>query len=164
MAKTSREPWISLTLGQQFLIGSAVILTVLTFSILLILEMASSPYAQASGRAENLARQAVQLETIETINSYRGVDDFHTVLGTDSDGQELAILVSDQTSQVYVYKLSDGVAQAQAETIAQEQGAGQIDRSIIGMREGKPIWEIKSGTAYYNIDFKTGDFIKKEGL
>ncbi|NCB80515.1 MAG: peptidase, partial [Bacilli bacterium] len=35
---------------------------------------------------------------------------------------------------------------------------------ILGYRDGKPIWEVKSGTAYYLVDFETGDFVKMEGL
>ncbi|MFX3741700.1 peptidase, partial [Streptococcus suis] len=28
----------------------------------------------------------------------------------------------------------------------------------------KPIWEVKSGTDYYLVDFETGNFIKRECL
>ena len=35
-------------------------------------------------------------------------------------------------------------------------GAGTDGRNPFGRFKGKPIWEVKAGSSYYVVDFKTG--------
>ncbi|NOM58288.1 peptidase, partial [Klebsiella pneumoniae] len=39
-----------------------------------------------------------------------------------------------------------------------------IDKIIFGRYQDKPIWEVKSGSDFYLVDFETGALVNKEGL
>ena len=48
--------------------------------------------------------------------------------------------------------------------LSKEKGAGEIDKITFGRYQDKPIWEVKSGTDFYLVDFETGALVNKEGL
>ena len=60
--------------------------------------------------------------------------------------------------------MQDGMSQAEAEQVAKENGATSIDKTTFGYLEGQPVWEIKSGSTYYNIGFESKTLLSKEGL
>lgn len=66
--------------------------------------------------------------------------------------------------KIYVYQLNQGVSQEKAEAVSKEKGAGEIDKITFGRYQDKPIWEVKSGSDYYLVDFETGALVNKEGL
>ena len=59
-------------------------------------------------------------------------------------------------------QLGQGLQRGEVQRLLRKNGAKTADRTILGYRDGKPIWEVKSGTAYYLVDFETGDFVKME--
>ena len=48
--------------------------------------------------------------------------------------------------------------------MAKENGATSIDKTTFGYLDGQPVWEIKSGSTYYNIGFESKTLLSKEGL
>ena len=76
----------------------------------------------------------------------------------------LIIFIEADSDKIYTYELSKGISQEKAEKIAKENGAKQIDKVTFGYIKEQPIWEIKSGTTYYNVEFETGRLLSKEGL
>ena len=52
-----------------------------------------------------------------------------------------------------------GLAKKKATAIVKEESQDAIDRVIFGRFKGKPIWEVKAGSSYYVVDFKTGKVI-----
>ena len=56
------------------------------------------------------------------------------------------------------------VSQEKAEAVSKEKGAGEIDKITFGRYQDKPIWEVKSGSNFYLVDFETGALVNKEGL
>lgn len=95
---------------------------------------------------------------------YNGTETYYSLKGKDKNGDEVYVLIPSSSSSIYVYPVGAGITKEEAQAIAQENGAKTADRIILGYRDGKPIWEVKSGTAYYLVDFETGDFVKMEGL
>lgn len=150
-------------MGQLF-IGIAVLLTVLTFSIFMIWDVAGKPFADVRHKAFEVARQYADLQAMEQFVIYNGQETYFSLQGLNSQGQAIAVLVPEGQTTVYVYPLENGLTEEEAGAKAQENGAGEIERAILGYKDGRPIWELKSGGAYYLVDFETGDFIKKEGL
>ena len=148
----------------QYLLGGSILLTVLTFSGLSILSVAEKPYQEAQERLVQLARQSADVVQVNHFDVFNGKKTYDSLLGKTSQGQEVAVLKEDKGDKLYVYELDKGTSQSQAEKVATENGAGQIDHTIFGMVDEKPIWEVKSGTAYYVIDFETGALTSKEGL
>lgn len=148
----------------QYLIGSFVLLSVLAFSGLYILETAASPFLDTNSRAEQLAKNYANLVTVEQVMTYNGTETYYSVLGKTAEKQEVWVLIPESSSEIRVYPTHQGISEEEATKVAQENGASAADRVILGFRDGKPIWEVKSGTAYYLVEFETGSFVKKEGL
>ena len=71
-------------------------------------------------------------------------------------GQELAVLVAQADDAVYTYPLKEGVSSKEAASVVKEKSQDAIDRVTFGRFKGKPIWEVKAGSSYYVVDFKTG--------
>ncbi|MGQ7372571.1 cell wall elongation regulator TseB-like domain-containing protein [Streptococcus suis] len=148
----------------QVLVGLFVLITVLVFTTFWVWEKAAQPYAMARNQAESVAREYANVDSIDSFAIYNGTETFYSLEGTDKEGVDLLILVPEKSGSILTYQKSAGVSEVEAQEIATNNGATSIDRVVLGFEEGKPIWEVKSGTAYYIVDFETGDFVKKEGL
>ncbi len=153
-----------ITTGKQYVLGLFVLLSVLTFSILYALEVSGRPFAEAKEKAVELASQYAGLTSATQVAIYNGAATYYSVVGKTDAGEELLVLIPEEGQDILVYPLAAGLSQEEAEAVAQENGAESIDRAILGYAGGKPIWEIKSKTTYYLIEFETGDLLKKEGI
>ena len=148
----------------QYIIGSAIVLTVLTFSFLYILNLSMNPYQSAKETASKVARQYTDLDEVDRFTIYNGKKSYYSLLGKNRKKTQLAVLIEADSDKIYTYELSKGISQEKAEKIAKDNGAKQIDKVTFGYIDGQPIWEVKSETTYYNVDFETGTILRKEGL
>ncbi|WP_156018783.1 cell wall elongation regulator TseB-like domain-containing protein [Streptococcus ruminantium] len=148
----------------QLSVGSFILLSVITFSIFVIWDLAAKPFSDVRYHAIAVARKYADLQFVKDFSVYNGTETYFSLRGSTSKGESIAVIVPEATNTVYVYTLANGISESQAQAIAQKNGAGEGERIVLGYRDGKPIWEVKSGTAYYLIEFETGNFIKKEGL
>ncbi|PMR66066.1 peptidase [Streptococcus intermedius] len=148
----------------QYIIGSAMVLTVLTFSFLYILNLSMNPYQSAKETANKVARQYTDLDEVDHFTIYNGKKSYYSLLGKNRKKTQLAVLIEADSDKIYTYELSKGISQEKAEKIAKENGAKQIDKVTFGYIKEQPIWEIKSGTTYYNVEFETGRLLSKEGI
>ena len=85
-------------------------------------------------------------------------------MGKNRKKTQLAVLIEADSDKIYTYELFKGISQEKAKQIAKESGAKQIDKVTFGYVKEQPIWEVKSGTIYYNVGFETGTLLSKEGL
>ena len=141
-----------------------MVLTVLTFSFLYILNLSMNPYQSAKETASKIARQYTDLDEVDRFTIYNGKKSYYSLLGKNRKKTQLAILIEADSDKIYTYELSKGISQEKAEKIAKDNGAKQIDKVTFGYIDGQPIWEVKSETTYYNVDFETGTILRKEGL
>ncbi|ALF27695.1 peptidase [Streptococcus intermedius] len=148
----------------QYIIGSAMVLTVLTFSFLYILNLSMNPYQSAKETASKVARQYTDLDEVDRFTIYNGKKSYYSLLGKNRKKTQFAVLIEADSDKIYTYELSKGISQEKAEKIAKDNGAKQIDKVTFGYIDGQPIWEVKSETTYYNVDFETGTILRKEGL
>ena len=72
--------------------------------------------------------------------------------------------MSPDSGVVDIYKQSDGISKSVAKKAAKAYGAKDIAYVHLGKYGKTPIWEVKSGTRYYLVDFISGQVIKVEGL
>lgn len=163
---TSRKENVKggLGLGAQYAIGCFILLLVVSFSTLYFFEVAGQPFEKAQQEARTLARRYAELTEIEDMTVYNGEKSYYSILGKQSDGREMAVLIPQDGTEILVYALETGISQEKAEQVALEQGAATVDRIRFGYAKEQAIWEIKSGTSYYLISFETGELVKKEGL
>ena len=141
-----------------------MVLTVLTFSFLYILNLSMNPYQSAKETASKVARQYTDLDEVDRCTIYNGKKSYYSLLGKNRKKTQLAVLIEADSDKIYTYELSKGISQEKAEKIAKDNGAKQIDKVTFGYIDGQPIWEVKSETTYYNVDFETGTILRKEGL
>ena len=130
-------------------------LTVL-FSWLFIAEKTSDRLQDQMAQARKIALSHSSIATIETESFFHGKEAYLSFIGKDREGQELAVLVAQADDAVYTYPLKEGVSSKKAASVVKEKSQDAIDRVTFGLFKGKPIWEVKAGSSYYVVDFKTG--------
>ena len=123
-----------------------------------------NPYQSAKETASKIARQYTDLDEVDRFTTYNGKKSYYSLLGKNRKKTQLAVLIEADSDKIYTYELSKGISQEKAEKIAKDNGAKQIDKVTFGYIDGQPIWEVKSETTYYNVDFETGTILRKEGL
>ncbi|MFX3850839.1 DUF5590 domain-containing protein [Streptococcus suis] len=148
----------------QLIAGSFILLSVMTFSIFVIWDLAAKPFSDVQNHAISVARDYADIEVIDDVSIYNGAETYFSVQGKTSQGEMIAVIIPEETNTVYIYPMANGISMDEAQAIAKENGAGDVEKVVLGYKDGKPIWEVKSGTAYYIVNFETGDFVKKEGL
>ena len=107
-------------------------------------------------QARKIALSHSSIGTIETESFFHGKEAYLSFIGKDQEGQELAVLVAQADDAVYTYPLKEGVSSKEAASVVKEKSQDAIDRVTVGRFKGKPIWEVKAGSSYYVVDFKTG--------
>ena len=122
------------------------------------------PYQTAKSEGEKLAQQYAGLEEADQVDLYNGLESYYSVLGHNKQQESLAVLIGKDDHKIYVYQLNQGISQEKAEALSKEKGVGEIDKITFGRYKNKPIWEVKSGSDFYLVDFETGALVNKEGL
>ncbi|MDU4442471.1 MAG: DUF5590 domain-containing protein [Streptococcus mitis] len=149
---------------RQYGLGITILFTVISISSLYLVSLSMKPYHTAKSEGEKLAQQYVGLEKADQVDLYNGLESYYSILGRNKKAEALAVLIGKDDHKIYVYQLNQGVSQEKAEVLSKEKGAGEIDKVTFGRYQDKPIWEVKSGSDYYLVDFETGALVNKEGL
>ena len=140
----------------QHIIGICVLVLTVLFSWLFLAEKTSDRMQDQMKQARNIALSHSSMVTIDRESFFHGKEAYLSFIGKDQEGQELAVLVAEADDQVYTYPLKEGISQKKAKAIVKEKSKDAIDRVTFGRFKGKPIWEVKAGSSYYVVDFKTG--------
>lgn len=162
--RTQTKRFEQLNNWKQYAIGLFVLVSVITFSALYLLESSAQPFTAAKKHAEEVAQNYAGVTNISQVAIYNGKETYYAVQGQNQSGEAVFVLVPETSSDIFVYRATEGISQADAIQRAQENGAGTASRTVLGYEDGHAVWEVKAGTAYYLIDFKTGELIKKEGV
>lgn len=149
---------------RQYGLGMTILFAVISVSFLYLVSLSMKPYQTAKSEGEKLAQQYVGLEKADQVDLYNGLESYYSILGHNKKAEALAVLIGKDDHKIYVYQLSQGVSQEKAEALSKEKGAVEIDKITFGRYQDKPIWEVKSGSDYYLVDFETGVLVNKEGL
>lgn len=140
----------------QHIIGICILVLTVLFSWLFLAEKTSDRLQDQMAQARKIALSHSSIATIETESFFHGKEAYLSFIGKDQEGQELAVLVAEADDLVYTYSLKEGISQKKAKAIVKEKSQDAIDRVTLGRFKGKPIWEVKTGSSYYVVDFKTG--------
>ncbi|EFX39108.1 hypothetical protein HMPREF8577_0697 [Streptococcus parasanguinis ATCC 903] len=140
----------------QHIIGICILVLTVLFSWLFLAEKTSDRLQDQIAQARKIALSHSSIATIETDSFFHGKEAYLSFIGKDREGQELAVLVAQADDAVYTYPLKEGVSSKKAASVVKEKSQDAIDRVTFGRFKGKPIWEVKVGSSYYVVDFKTG--------
>ena len=146
----------------QYIIGITLLTLVITSSFLYLVWISTKPYRTAKFEGEKLAKQYANLETVNQVDLFNGLESYYSVLGQDKNQKPVAVLIEKNNNNIYVYQLENGTSQEKAEAVVREKGATEIDKITFGRYADKPVWEIKSGGNYYLVDFESGALVEKE--
>ena len=149
---------------RHYAIGLFLVLTALVFSFFKIFHLAIEPWQSAKEGSKKNAKEYSDLENLTSFAIYNGKESYYSLIGKTSKKEEEVVLISKNSNKIHVYHLQDGMSQAEAEQLAKEKGATSIDKTTFGYLDGQPVWEIKSGSTYYNIGFESKTLLSKEGL
>lgn len=149
---------------KQYLLGFALLAFSILFGIFIVGYLSLKNQLTATEQAEQVAKAYGNLVTTSQVDRYAGQAAYYTVYGQNQEGQDLLVSVNQKSGQVLITQSASGITRDLAQDKARTHGATQLDRTVFGIYQDRPIWEVKSGTAYYLIDFVTGDLVKKEGL
>ena len=158
--RKQRQPW---TKKQQLILGMIVLVVTVIVSITAMLAVAVKPYVDEK-QVIAIAESKADIRTVSEFNIYNGQATYYGLLGQSSKGEKLALIVSQDSGVVDIYKQSDGISKSVAKKAAKAYGAKDISYVHLGKYGKTPIWEVKSGTQYYLVDFISGQVIKVEGL
>ena len=140
----------------QHIIGICILVLTVLFSWLFLAEKTSDRLQDQIAQARKIALSHSSIATIETDSFFHGKEAYLSFIGKDREGQELVVLVAQADDAVYTYPLKEGVSSKEAASVVKEKSQNAIDRVTFGRFKGKPIWEVKVGSSYYVVDFKTG--------
>lgn len=140
----------------QHVIGICILVLTVLFSWLFLAEKTSDRLQDQMAQARKIALSHSSIATIETESFFHGKEAYLSFIGKDQEGQDLAVLVAQADDVVYTYPLEEGVSSKEAASVVKEKSQDAIDRVTFGRFKGKPIWEVKAGSSYYVVDFKTG--------
>ena len=140
----------------QHIIGVCILALTVLFSWLFLAEKTSDRLQDKMAQARKIALSQSSIATIEAESFFHGKEAYLSFIGKDQEGQELAVLVAQADDAVYTYSLKEGVSSKEAASVVKEKSQAAIDRVTFGRFKGKPIWEVKAGSSYYVVDFKTG--------
>ncbi|MFX3876760.1 DUF5590 domain-containing protein, partial [Streptococcus suis] len=73
--------------------GSFILLSVVTFSIFTIWDIADAPFNNARSHAVVVATEYADLLTVNDFSIYIGTETFFCVFGVTSQGEEVAVLI-----------------------------------------------------------------------
>ena len=144
----------------QHLIGICVLLLTGIFSVLFLAVHTVDQEADRIAKAKQVALSRSTMVQIEDTSVFNGQDSYVTVMGEDQEGQKLSVLVAKENHAVYSYPLNKGVSQKKASAIVKDKSKDPIEQVTFGRYQGKAIWEVKTGSSYYVVDFKTGKVVR----
>ncbi|MBS4209791.1 DUF5590 domain-containing protein [Bacillus sp. FJAT-50079] len=128
---------------------------------------AREPMKTAQTTAENRAMNEAGITEIEKFYLYNGNTTVYTIIGKQSDGNEIVVWVpADKKQKIITRKMSEGVTEEEAiHKLYQEQKPDELLAARLGLEGETPIWELayldeKSNLNYYLIDFETGKWWK----
>ncbi|WP_135038466.1 DUF5590 domain-containing protein [Streptococcus sp. WM07] len=147
----------------QFFLGIFAILSIICFSSLYLIDLGTKTQDVRMSNAQIRAQELAGFREIESVEVFNGQESYTTVFGKNTVGQDQAIILNSNQEQVALVDLNQGVSRSEAEQLASEAGADPIQASRLGYDQGKVVWEVRSGTAYYLIDFQEKKLIRKEG-
>ena len=144
----------------QHLIGICLLLLTGIFSVLFLAVHTVDQEADRIAKAKQVALSLSTMVQIEDTSVFNGQDSYVTVMGEDQEGQKLAVLVAKENHAAYSYPLNKGISQKKASAIVKDKSKDPIEQVTFGRYQGKAIWEVKTGSSYYVVDFKTGKVIR----
>lgn len=142
----------------QFILGIFVVLSLICFSSLYLIDLGTKTQDVRLANAQLRAQELAGFTEVDAVEIFNGQNSYTTVFTKDR-----ALILNTQQEQVALVDLTQGASRQEAEALtAEAAGGAPIQASRLGYDQDKVVWEVRSGTDYYLIDFKDKKLIRKE--
>ncbi|MEK3886056.1 cell wall elongation regulator TseB-like domain-containing protein [Bacillus sp. FSL K6-3431] len=149
------------------LLISSIVLIMAVVSVI-VYSKARAPLTNDRNTAEKRAIKEADIVSVDDYYLYNGSNTYHTIIGKNKAGEQLAVWVPENKKQdIVIKKLSDGISEQDAvKKLFTEENPKEILGVRLGMEQDLPIWELaylddKSNLNYYYIHFDTGKWWRK---
>ena len=82
------------------------------------MHLAIEPWQSAKEGSQKIAKEYADLESLTSFSIYNGKESYYSLIGTTSKKEEEAVLISKNSNKIHVYRMEDGMNQAEAEQLA----------------------------------------------
>lgn len=128
---------------------------------------ASQPYRYAKKEAIDLAERYADMVETNEFYWYTRDKAYFSLTGSNSNGEEIVVIIPESGDKVSIFQQSEGVTEAQAlRKVIDEVHPANILKITLGFYEDEPVWEITAENEskelnYYLVSFKTGEIQKQ---
>lgn len=147
---------------QQFLIGFDSILLILLILVSSLLYLSVKPKLDGEKSAQKVAQSYAKFSQVSDVETFNGQKTYYSVFGKGSDGSDRVVLVDEDGKVIEQLRPTDGITAKKALTLANQAGASNASKVVLGVYDKDVIWEVTAANGYYLINFKTGELVKKE--
>lgn len=140
--------------------GIVLLLLLILFSSIFYIR-SSRPMRQAKQEASQLAKEYANIETVADFYWFTREETYFSVVGTNTEQEEMIAIIPKSGEKVTILKQSDGLSESEARAVIAENHPEEvIKKAALGMADDQPVWEILTesaqGNNYYLLDFKDG--------
>ncbi|MFP7297870.1 DUF5590 domain-containing protein [Neobacillus niacini] len=128
---------------------------------------AQEPLKTAEEKAVTLAKEKVELNSVEDFHIYHGTETVHVLEGKNKKGENIIVWIPEKSKKVMWDKRKNGISKEDAvQRLLEEKNPQKIISVRLGMENNIPLWEIYYRSEnnlinYYYVHFKTGEWLKK---
>ena len=148
---------------KKILVITTTVLVIILSSFVFLMIRAYRPLTRAQAEALEIAQSHTDLAHVEAFYWFTRGDNYFTLVGTDSSGTELIVLIPQSGEKLTVLAPSEGLTEdeAVAKAAAADDGT-TVQKATLGIIDDRVTWEVISKNTnqtfnYYLIDFKTGE-------
>lgn len=145
-----------------FLFALALVIVVAVFY------NANKPLASATEAAADAAIKSGEVVTVNSVQPYNGTKSYMTVFGVNNDGEEIAVLVDENSLDAYkTVQLADGITAGQAvATVEEELTVQKVLHVSLGIEDEELVWEVTfmndiNKLNYVYVSFENGQWWKR---
>lgn len=147
---------------------NGIVFSLILFLILLLVLgaiyfiRATRPQRQAKAEAIAVAHNYANVTDVENFYWFTWGETYFSVLGKDSENNEVAVIIPQSGENIRVVNQSDGYTENEICSIVQQDyGNPAIIRANLGIHQDQVVWEVVTRDAnhkivYYLLDFATG--------
>ncbi|QFT89367.1 hypothetical protein FIU87_11980 [Bacillus sp. THAF10] len=149
------------------IISSICIVILLIWQFSSVYFTAMSPIKEAKEKAEKIAMQEANLQSVEEISTYNGTKAYTIIQGTNSDGESVIVWVNDKQKVVHAALEKNGIAKEEVlNYLETDRDPQEIISITLAMEKNTPLWEIKfkdTQNQYnlYYIKYENGEYFQR---
>lgn len=149
---------------KKWIILILIILIVIGWRGFSVYKSALEPVETAQKKANAIALEKTELETVKESYTYYGTSAYQVVIGSNKDDQEMIVWIPEKDGEIITRLFNEGISEKEAVKIVNSERNPKEIRSVkLGIEDNIPIWEIvyiasDNRLTYHKLYFETGKY------